>query len=149
MKKDEKKRGNPKNTFLQLGHDEPWDTLKAQLLVKISNILKPTKLEFDDYGYSFTVPRIHTKLTSLDDQTSYTFMVDRALRSKDPAVNLIVEPHSARAKKVSLAPLDAVLILNLFYSRIMIVIQIKRMQVEVVIRIVIPRRIIVRRRRGN
>jgi hypothetical protein len=107
MKKDEKKRGDPKNTSLQLGHDKPWETLKAQLLMKISNILKPAKLEFDNYGFSSTVPHVHTKPTSLDDETSYTFMVDRALRSKDSAVNLIIEPHSAQAKKVPLAPLDA------------------------------------------
>ena len=108
MKKDEKKRGDPKNTFLQLGHNEPWDILKAQLLVKISSILKPTKLEFENYGLSFTVPRVHTKPTSLDDETSYNFMVDRALRSKDPAVSLIIEPHSAcGAKKVPLALFNA------------------------------------------
>ncbi len=106
MKKDEKKRGDPKNTFLQLGRDEPWDTLKAQLLVKISNILKPMNLEFKNYGFFFTVPRVHMKSTSLDDETSYAFMVDRALKGRDPAVNLIIEPHSTRITKVFLTSLQ-------------------------------------------
>jgi len=104
MKKDEKKRGDPKNTFLQLRSDEPWDTLKAQLLAKISNILKPVTLEFANYGFYFTVPHVHTKGTSLDDEPSYSFMVDWALKGKDPAVSLTIEPHPTRVPKVSIAP---------------------------------------------
>ena len=48
MKKEAGKRGTAKNTFLQLESMEPWDTVKAQLLVKIDSILKPTTIDFDD-----------------------------------------------------------------------------------------------------
>jgi hypothetical protein len=103
MKKEEKKRGDARNTFLQLASNEPWDTLKSQLLVKIDNILKPTQLEFGNYAFYFTVPRVHTMATSLDDEASYAFMVDRALKGKDPAVCLSIEPHfrAARLRKVN------------------------------------------------
>ena len=39
MKKDAGKRGATMNTFLQLESTKPWDTVKAQLLVKIDSIL--------------------------------------------------------------------------------------------------------------
>ena len=36
--------------------DEPWDTLKAQILAKIESILKPKHLDFDDFDVSFFIP---------------------------------------------------------------------------------------------
>ena len=49
MKKDSKKRGEGKTTFLQLHSDIEWDTFIAKLLVKIDNILKPPSISFEDY----------------------------------------------------------------------------------------------------
>jgi len=56
MKKEAGKSSAMKNTFLQLESTEPWDTVKAQLLIKIDGILKPTTIDFDDYTFSFSVP---------------------------------------------------------------------------------------------
>ena len=99
MKKDVGKRGPAKNTFLQLESTEPWDTVKAQLLVKVDTILKPETIAFEDYTFSFTVPRYHTKPTDLsDDGETYKFMIERALKAKDPSVTLIVEPKPPSKK---------------------------------------------------
>ena len=99
MKKDVGKRGPAKNTFLQLESTEPWDTVKAQLLVKVDTTLKPETIAFEDYTFSFTVPRYHTKPTDLsDDGETYKFMIERALKAKDPSVTLIVEPKPPSKK---------------------------------------------------
>ncbi|KJA25112.1 hypothetical protein HYPSUDRAFT_161274 [Hypholoma sublateritium FD-334 SS-4] len=99
MKIDSGKRGGAKNTFLQLGSKEPWDTFMAQLLVKIDGILNPATIAFEDYAFTFSVPRIHTKATDLTDEDSYSFMVERALKGKDPAVSITVEPRLRRKKR--------------------------------------------------
>ena len=107
MKIDSGKRGGAKNTFLQLGSKEPWDTFTAQLLVKIDAILNPATIAFEDYTVTFSVPRIHTKPTDLTNDISYRFMVERALRGKDPSASITVEPK-AHHKKVSLSLLDLI-----------------------------------------
>jgi hypothetical protein len=49
MKKDSKKCGEGKTTFLQLCSDIEWDTFMVKLLVKVNNILKPSSISFEDY----------------------------------------------------------------------------------------------------
>lgn len=88
MKKEAGKCGAAKNTFLQLEFTEPWDTVKAQLLVKINSILKLTTIDFDNHMFSFLVPQVHTKPTELTNEDSYKFMVEHASKGKDPSVNL-------------------------------------------------------------
>ena len=39
----------PINESFELSMEEPWDTLKAQLLVKIDNALSPKNLEYQQY----------------------------------------------------------------------------------------------------
>jgi hypothetical protein len=41
---------------LELGAEEPWDRLKAQLLMKIDETLAPWALNFDDYLTMFYIP---------------------------------------------------------------------------------------------
>lgn len=92
MKKDPKKRGDSKNTVLRLEPEAIWDTFLAQLLVKIDAMLKPKAIDFKDYIVTFSVPRIHPKVTDLADEDMYKFMVERALRSKDRTASITVEP---------------------------------------------------------
>ena len=40
---------------LKLDSDEPWDTLKAQILVKISDALCPAKIDYADYNVIFHI----------------------------------------------------------------------------------------------
>ena len=92
MKKDAKKRGDAKSISLELSSGLEWDTFKAKILSKVDSILKPTTISFDDYIVTFTIPRIHPKVTSLDDEDAYKFMVGRASKSKDPNAIINVEP---------------------------------------------------------
>jgi hypothetical protein len=92
MKKPVKQRGEGSSTYIVFGSIETWDTLKAQLLAKISVFLDPRTLVFEDYKISFTVPR-HSKtplpLHSLED---FRQLLQRALKTKkDPTANIMVE----------------------------------------------------------
>jgi hypothetical protein len=60
--------------------------------VKIDMMLKPKAIDFKDYVVTFSVPRIHPKVTDLADKDMYKFMVERALQSKDRTASIIVEP---------------------------------------------------------
>jgi hypothetical protein len=95
MKKEAKKRGDAKSISLELSSSLEWDDFKAKILYKMDYILKPTWpsiISFDDYIFTFTIPRIHPKVTSLDDENAYKFMVGRARKSKDPNAVINVEP---------------------------------------------------------
>lgn len=91
MKKPGKKRGDPKRNVMVLKSDEPWDTFKAQTLTRIEKALKPATLSISDYKITFMVPRIQ-KMTDLEDEESYRFMVGRAVRSGDPSAVICIEP---------------------------------------------------------
>ena len=82
MKKSATKR-EPKKSSLQLSADEPWDTVKAQILVKIDEVLKPSILSIDNYEVLFTIPRVVSKPGyPLASATDYTILLDRSAKSK-------------------------------------------------------------------
>ena len=60
MKKSAAKR-EPKKSSLQLSANEPWDTVKAQILVKIDEVLKPSTLSINNYEVLLTIPRVVSK----------------------------------------------------------------------------------------
>lgn len=82
MKKDPKKCGDSKNTVLCFEPEAIWDTFLAQFLVKIKRMLKPKVLDFKDYAVTFSMPRIHPKVTDLADEDMYKFMVERLFGAK-------------------------------------------------------------------
>ena len=90
MKKPVTKR-EPKKMSLRLSTDEPWDTIKAQILVKIDAALNPRSINFENYSIAYTIPHIISKpgypLSSTDD---YALLVNRA--SKPKLVHLHVTP---------------------------------------------------------
>ena len=47
----------PVNKLFELSTKEPWDTPKAQLLVKIDNALAPKNLDYQQYHVMFFVPK--------------------------------------------------------------------------------------------
>ncbi|KIK91288.1 hypothetical protein PAXRUDRAFT_149838 [Paxillus rubicundulus Ve08.2h10] len=56
-------------SFEFLHGDKPWDALQAQLLAKISQLLAPNMINFNDYDVFFYIPRnqdfpCHVKRTS-------------------------------------------------------------------------------------
>ncbi|KAF8432360.1 hypothetical protein L210DRAFT_3650485 [Boletus edulis BED1] len=63
------KKREPKSVSIEFRHgggsdsddSEPWDTLKAQILVKVDQLLAPKQPSFDDYGVSSYIPRVLPK----------------------------------------------------------------------------------------
>ena len=74
----------PKKSSLQLSADEPWDTVKAQILVtKIDEVLKPSTLSIDNYEVLFTIPCVVSKPSyPLASAMDYSILLDRSVKSK-------------------------------------------------------------------
>ena len=79
-----------KSTTLQLKSDEPWDTLEAQLLVKISALLKPKRLNYEDYQVYFNIPYFIPKPGMiLSDKDDYTILLQHAMTLKWPDQTIV------------------------------------------------------------
>ncbi|KAJ7758408.1 hypothetical protein B0H16DRAFT_1721009 [Mycena metata] len=100
MKKSRTSRGSPKSDLYTLTSDEPWDTLKAQIGVRICGILNPAILDLDNYDLTFTVPRHISDPIKLSDETHYKHLLKTALTIKTgPSARVIVEPKPAANEK--------------------------------------------------
>ncbi|KIM64522.1 hypothetical protein SCLCIDRAFT_115078, partial [Scleroderma citrinum Foug A] len=96
MKKPKKQR-KPSNTFLQMMSDHKWDTAKAQLLEKISQVLRPKLINFDDYIFSWSVPCYQSSQMQLHTDNDYKFLITHALKPKEAAANIRIETKLAKA----------------------------------------------------
>jgi hypothetical protein len=68
-----------KNPSFQLQSTEPWDTLKAQILTKISTALNPSIIEFTDYEIMFYITRIISKPgIPLTTEVNYSLLQQKA-----------------------------------------------------------------------
>ncbi|KAJ7748903.1 hypothetical protein B0H16DRAFT_1552169 [Mycena metata] len=84
MKKSRTSRGSPASEIYILNSDEPWDTLKAQVGVRIY---------FDNYNMTFTVPRRISDPVKLSSKDHYKHLLTTALGIKTSATaRVIVEP---------------------------------------------------------
>jgi hypothetical protein len=96
LAKSETKR-KPRNVILTLSTDEPWDTMKAQLLVKIELVFSPQQLQFSDYEIMYyirgVIPKPGIPLTDVE----YISLISRIVKSASttPTINLIIEPKSS------------------------------------------------------
>jgi hypothetical protein len=84
----------PVSESLELSDKEPWDTLKAQLLVKIDTALSPSHLAFDDYIVMFYISRVLPKPgMALSTNENYAALLLRAanLASKTPTINITIQ----------------------------------------------------------
>jgi hypothetical protein len=80
-----------KSQSVQLSSDLDWDTVKAQILHKISLAIPTETIDFDNYIIMFLIPHIVTKPGApLTNLVEYTFMIDNAIKAKIPMVNLHV-----------------------------------------------------------
>ena len=95
MKKSPKQR-KANNTFLQLKSDREWDTVKAQLLEKVSQTLCPRLINFNDYDFTWSVPRHQSSQMQLRTSEDYQFLIAHALKPKEPAANLKIETRPAK-----------------------------------------------------
>ncbi|KAF8840844.1 hypothetical protein BDN67DRAFT_902673, partial [Paxillus ammoniavirescens] len=98
MKKSQARRTS-KNIEFAFSLDEPFDTLKAQILAKVSSVLNPKTIDFNNYDVSFYIPRILPKPgLSLTNETDFGVLLKRMqkLTGKDPTINLgVVEKEGA------------------------------------------------------
>ena len=92
MKKPKSHR-EPVLVSLRLNSDEPYDTLKAQVLTKISASLNPKTLDFEHYTILYNIPRVVSKPgIPVSDESAYNFMIERILKIKNlDTVNLQIE----------------------------------------------------------
>jgi len=78
---------------MQLSTDEPWDTMKAQILTKISISLNPPTIDFNDYNIMFHITHILPKPgLTLATELDFMIMNRRAhnMKAEDPTINLLV-----------------------------------------------------------
>ena len=82
-----------KSTNIRLNSDEPFDTFKAQVLVKIGHTLKPQTENIANYELRCTINCFISKPgMDFESEEDYTMMVESALKSKSPhIVNICVE----------------------------------------------------------
>ncbi|KAG1786504.1 uncharacterized protein HD556DRAFT_1449597 [Suillus plorans] len=90
MRKDLKRRRG-QGTYLKLTADEPFDTFKAQLLVKIYNEMKPATLSFDNYIVSFTIPRLSPSPLAITNQKDYEELIGQVKKAKDLTATVYVQ----------------------------------------------------------
>ncbi|KAG1908398.1 uncharacterized protein F5891DRAFT_1179916 [Suillus fuscotomentosus] len=81
--------------------DIEYDTLKVQILVKISENLKPKVIAFENYTIAWTIPQTQVSSIPLSSAADYQFLLELAVKKKTPSVNLIIETHSMKHKKAS------------------------------------------------
>ena len=80
MKKSKSAKKPTKTAILTLHNTEPFDALKAQILVQISAALHPAQEDYNDYNIAFTVPRQVTDPITLDSEETYAHLDVHALK---------------------------------------------------------------------
>ena len=85
---------SPKMLSLQLSTDEPWDTIKAQFLIKISQALNPKVIDYNNYTVMFFIPHIFPKpgapLQSDDDYKLLLRYYSKCTPGKEQAISVMV-----------------------------------------------------------
>ncbi|KAJ7704015.1 hypothetical protein B0H17DRAFT_1193940 [Mycena rosella] len=112
--KKQKGRGAPVADIFVLKDSKEWDTVKAQILVKIANMLNPEKIDYDDYKIDLTVPRKITSALPLnEDKYGYLISTLRKLDAgRELEAKIIVEPKAGRVKSRPVEKENAVIDLD-------------------------------------
>lgn len=76
---------------MKLDSDEPYDTWKAQLLVRIDQNLLRDTIRFEDYDILFAIPRISPSPIALQSQEDYAVLLERTLKSRELSANVYVQ----------------------------------------------------------
>src|SRR5882762_10013182 len=80
-----------KTAILKLETGEPWETMQAQLLVKIDQALSPSHIQYDEYDIKFCITHVIPKpRLSLTSRTYYDLMILKAQKLKDLTINTAV-----------------------------------------------------------
>ena len=98
-KKDLKKRKGH-NSYLKLSSDIPFDTWKAQLMVKIDEKMKPDRIAYEDYEVSFMIPRISPQPLNVVTEDDYNLLCERTQKAKDQQATVLVQEKIRPPAKV-------------------------------------------------
>ncbi|KAG1729037.1 hypothetical protein EDB19DRAFT_1575402, partial [Suillus lakei] len=79
MQKPEKQQKSI-NAFLVLSPQLEFDTIKAQILEKILEDLKPKTIAFEHYSVAWTIPQTQASSMPLCSPLDYQFLLDPALK---------------------------------------------------------------------
>jgi hypothetical protein len=89
--KDVKKRISCHSTYMKLKNDEPFDTFKAQLLVRIDKHFTPKRLDIADFQVLFSIPRISPMPMILAENDDYQLFLERITKAKDHTCAIYVQ----------------------------------------------------------
>jgi len=96
----EMKKCRGHNSYLKLNSNIPFDTWKAQLLVKIDEKMKPDRISYEDYEVSFMIPRVSPQLLSIVNEDDYNLLCERTQKAKDQQATVYVQELKVRLAKV-------------------------------------------------
>lgn len=89
--KDVKKRISCHSTYMKLSNTEPFDTFKAQLLVRIDKHFTPKRLDIVEYQVLFSIPRISPMPMILAENEDYQLFLERIAKAKDHTCAIYVQ----------------------------------------------------------
>ncbi|KAI6021252.1 hypothetical protein EDC04DRAFT_2901316 [Pisolithus marmoratus] len=95
------KQWKSNNTFLQLKLDFKWDTVKAQFLMKVSEMLRPKLIDFNAYDFLWNIPHLQVSQMQLQMDGDYKFLITHTLKMKEPVVNVRIEARIAKKGKMN------------------------------------------------
>jgi hypothetical protein len=99
----------PKSLSLSLSRDEPWDTVMAQLMAKMSQAFGVDVVELGNFKVMFYINRLYPKpgalLQSEDDYKLLLHYYGKASPGKEPAVNVSITENIPVSEKEN-APAD-------------------------------------------
>jgi len=104
--KDLKKRIACHNAYMKLNNNEPFDTFKAQLLIRIDKYFTPRKLNIANYLILFSIPRISPMPMTLAKGEDYQLLLERIAKAKGHTcaiyVQEIVDDQAHRVRNIFL-----------------------------------------------
>lgn len=98
MQKAARDRASKSSRF-SMTSEEPFDTFKAQILAKISDLLKPATLSFEDYSVTYIIKKVQKK-TSLENEDDYGFLL--SLHPNSDINVTVIQKKLKPAAKVSI-----------------------------------------------
>ncbi|KAI5992633.1 hypothetical protein EDC04DRAFT_2613582 [Pisolithus marmoratus] len=96
-KKDDIKKQKGLTSYFKLNSDKPYDTWKAQLLVRISQKLNPIQIAYKDYDVSFTIPHVYPSPLLIMMDNDYNFLLEHVRKAKEPMANVYVQEKTTTA----------------------------------------------------
>ena len=91
----EMKKHQGHNSYLKLNSDIPFDTWKAQILMKIDEKMKLNYISYEDYEVSFMILRISPQPLSITNEEDYNLLCERTQKAKDQQATVDVQELKA------------------------------------------------------